>query len=325
MYRRTYKASIIFLLSMLGFTTSFAAPKLKSTINFGWWSLNASWDWNRTPATADTIVIQANQVMIVDNQNTLGDVYIQVFGTLRFLHGKLTLGANSVVIVYPSGKIEGNSNSEKIRIGANEVFNGSDPDVTGPAVANSSTGAGFTPFTLPVTFLEFTVTSNSRTVILKWSTTEEVQANRFEIEVSSDGRKWTALASVQAKGTSSGTAHYTYTANKSLSSIAYYRIKEVDHDGRFMYSGVRVFKQHDKRTPVVSIGSVGGKVVLQFSKSQEEKVIVRILNLAGQAISQKYLYHVSGQVSLEMQANVRGGVIVMVESSTGRTSSQVML
>lgn len=325
MNRSAYRSFTLLALALLSFTASFAAPKIKSTVNYGLWRLTASWDWNRVPVTSDTIVIPANQVLIVDNPNTLGDVYIEVYGTLRFLHGKLMLGANSVVVVYPSGKIEGNSNSEKVRIGANEVFTGSDPDITGPAIANSATGAGFTPFTLPVTFLDFTISPNSQTIELQWSTAEELQADRFEVETSADGRQWTKIASLQAKGTVSGIARYSYTANKSLFPVAYYRIKEIDQDGRFMYSGVRILKQQEKGTPAVSIVSVSGKVVLRFSKPQEEKVLVRIWNLAGQVISNQYLHDASGQVSLDMDANVRGGVIVSVEGTAGRTSTHVML
>ena len=325
MNRFTNKAILLCSLVVLSISTSLAAPKIQNTLNYGLWRMSASWDWNRVPATSDTIVVPANQVLIVDNPNTLGDVYIQVFGTLRFLHGKLTLGANSVIVVYPAGRIEGNSNSEKIRIGANEVFNGSDPDITGPSIANSSSGAGFTPFTLPVTFLEFTLTPNSKTVLLEWATTEELQAARFEIEVSKDGKQWSTLASLQAKGTFSGIARYAYSAVNDISPLAYYRIKEIDLDGRFMYSGVRVVKQQGDVTSGVSIGTLRGRVTLHFSKPLEGRVLVRILNMGGQTISRHYLNNVVGPVTLDTKFQVTGAVIVTVEGAAGRTSSQLLL
>ena len=325
MDRSTFKHFTLLLPALAFFTITFAAPKVKSTINYGLWCVAATWDGNRVPATSDTIVIPADQVLIVDNPNTLGDVYIQVFGTLRFMHGKLTLGENSVVTVYPTGRIEGNSNSEKIRLGANEVFNGSDADVTGPSMANSTTGSGFAPFTLPVTFLHFTLTRSASTVLLEWSTTGELQAARFEPEVSLDGRQWATVASVQAKGAHTGITYYTYAANKPSSPLAYYRIKEIDQDGRFMYSGVRVLKQDGAIAPAVRIGTMSGTIVIQFSKPAEEKVLVRIFNLTGQTISRHYLYNAAGQVSLDLPSKVAGAVIVSVEYAGGRTSSQVVL
>jgi len=321
------KRLYLFFISLLAISASFAAPKIKGLVNNGIWKHSTTWDLNRIPVTSDTIIVPANKVLVVDNPQTLGDVYVQVYGTLRFASGKLTIGANSEIVVFPGGVITGNGHSEKIRIGNTEVFNGTDPDVVGPAIANSSTGAGFGNFNLPVKFLGFNVIRDNKDVVLQWATAEEVNADRYEIERSTDATSWSKIASVQAAGSTNATTTYSYTDRNALASIYYYRIKQVDVDGRFMYTPVKLIEQQTNGlVSDIKIISIQGKVVLHFPKKIEGNLVIRYVTLSGQVLDQRILANAFGQVVLTTDGILKGNVIVSISNARDiKIAKQIIL
>lgn len=91
---------------------------------------------------------------------------------------------------------------------------------------------------LPVNFIGLVANRNastSNTVDLKWDVSEEVNVNEYQVERSTNGSYFETAGAVNAKGKSL----YAFTDNNaSANSTLYYRIRSVDFDGKFKYSGV---------------------------------------------------------------------------------------
>lgn len=86
---------------------------------------------------------------------------------------------------------------------------------------------------LPVNFIGFDAKKEAGGVRLTWKVAGEENVNRYEVERSTDGRIFTTLARVPTS------KHDVYTyVDASAGSTAYYRIKNVDNDGKFKYSGI---------------------------------------------------------------------------------------
>ncbi|MBO9681822.1 MAG: hypothetical protein J7502_03980 [Flavisolibacter sp.] len=90
---------------------------------------------------------------------------------------------------------------------------------------------------LPVTWLSFAVSEKNGKVMLDWTTTQEINADAYVVERSLDGIRFTPVLSLQAKG---GEGRNTYSATDPAAGSAtlYYRIKQVDANGKFSYSNV---------------------------------------------------------------------------------------
>jgi hypothetical protein len=84
---------------------------------------------------------------------------------------------------------------------------------------------------LPVVFSKFDVECQGSNARLSWQTTEEVNADYFEIQGSSDARHWNAIGHVQAAGNSKEVSEYFFNVENALNQD-YYRIKEYDFDGK---------------------------------------------------------------------------------------------
>ncbi|MFT3823091.1 MAG: zinc-dependent metalloprotease [Chitinophagaceae bacterium] len=105
----------------------------------------------------------------------------------------------------------------------------------------SGFGAGMVSVALPVTLLDFSGRINNNDVSLYWQTTQEINNDYFVPERSTDGQQFTALEPVKGKGNSSLTIAYNYTDKQAAllyNNTLYYRLKQVDIDGKVSYSKV---------------------------------------------------------------------------------------
>lgn len=95
------------------------------------------------------------------------------------------------------------------------------------------------PTTLPVTWLYFTARANdSHEVALNWATASEINNDRFEIERSADGSSFEKIGTVNGNGNSVQTIEYSFKDTTVQRGVYYYRLKQVDFDGRFEYSNI---------------------------------------------------------------------------------------
>jgi hypothetical protein len=105
--------------------------------------------------------------------------------------------------------------------------------------------------TLPIVLNSFTAILENNQSLLSFTTATEKNNDYFAIERSSDGRTFTQIGAIKGAGTTLTPQDYTYTDEKPLRGINFYRLKQVDFDGQFSYS------------PVVSVvfGKVGNVVL----------------------------------------------------------------
>ncbi len=83
---------------------------------------------------------------------------------------------------------------------------------------------------LPVRLSAFQAEVKEKQVLLKWSATEEINTDRFEIEHSADGRQWAKLGEVKATGGKGKPASYSFSHHFPADGLNYYRLKMVDFD-----------------------------------------------------------------------------------------------
>ena len=96
------------------------------------------------------------------------------------------------------------------------------------------------PFTiLPVTLLNFDATKQGKDVLLSWKTAQETNSKNFNVQYSKDGTNWSSIGIVNAAGNSSTTKNYSFLHTTPVKGINYYRLIQVDIDGKFAVSETR--------------------------------------------------------------------------------------
>ncbi len=104
----------------------------------------------------------------------------------------------------------------------------------------------FSPFTIgsyeipmSVVWSAFVANRVAHAVVLRWSTVMEYNNNRFEVERSVDGYVFNTLTTKPAAGNSSTLNHYEFIDQEvSDNTTYYYRIRQIDNDGKFEFSKV---------------------------------------------------------------------------------------
>lgn len=84
---------------------------------------------------------------------------------------------------------------------------------------------------LPVEFLSFDAIRNNKVVDVRWETISERGASHFNIQRSTDGKNFTTIGKVIAKGNANTTQKYLFTDTKPNQGMNYYRLLQVDIDG----------------------------------------------------------------------------------------------
>ncbi len=122
--------------------------------------------------------------------------------------------------------------------------------ITGNVVANGLINAaikgltGFSDFAigirnegvLPITLVSFKADKINTGVKLAWLTAAEKNSAYFEVQKSSDGIAFTTLGRVEAAGNSSENKYYSLTDFIPANGINYYRLNQVDADGKAVLS-----------------------------------------------------------------------------------------
>ncbi|MDI9364282.1 MAG: polysaccharide lyase family protein [Flavobacterium sp.] len=134
---------------------------------------------------------------------------------------------------------------------------------------------------LPVTLLSFTANKlNSNTAInLKWVTTSEINSSFFEVEKSADAIVFSAIGKVAAKATTNATTNYTFIDNYPLNGNNYYRLKQVDVDGKYVYSETRLVSNNSVNSQLVIYPNPAKNFVV--IKTNEVIETIEIIDAAG--------------------------------------------
>ncbi|HWV33900.1 MAG TPA: cadherin-like domain-containing protein [Dyadobacter sp.] len=92
---------------------------------------------------------------------------------------------------------------------------------------------------LPVTLAYFDVQKKEAMTWLEWRTTEETNSAYFDVQRSTDTRNWSVIGTSNAAFESHTARNYTFIDSIPEPGLNYYRLKMVDADGSFAFSGIR--------------------------------------------------------------------------------------
>ena len=135
---------------------------------------------------------------------------------------------------------------------------------------------------LPVELLNFSYVIVNRTVELKWQTAEEISSDYFVIERSVDGVNFTAIGKEAAAGNSGSLKQYGFVDEEPL-AVNYYRLKEVDFNGHFMYSDVLLVKMAGGTALNIIQNPVGNSLEVEVNGATQTNTLV-IYDFAGRRV-----------------------------------------
>jgi hypothetical protein len=133
-----------------------------------------------------------------------------------------TNGASASNTNWASGIFNGNKYAETVVA----MFSG------GGGGAGSGTGGG----ALPINLISFTGKTENKNNILQWISSSELNNKGFNVQHSLNDKDFTTLGFVAGNGTSNTQHNYNFTHNKPFAGVNYYRLQQIDHDGKVSFS-----------------------------------------------------------------------------------------
>ncbi len=167
---------------------------------------------------------------------------------------------------------------------------------------------------LPVTLVSFTASPVNHTVSLQWQVANVVNANHYEIESSTDATHYAKIGEVVSKGAAS---NYQYTdQNPSLTKTNFYRLKEVDNDGKYIYSAVRFVKFN------ISVLTITPNPATTFIKitSTTDNLQINVYDAAGRKVASQKLS--GGSVQINVSSLPKGIYTVIADNNGTKVDSK---
>ena len=144
---------------------------------------------------------------------------------------------------------------------------------------------------LPVTLLNFSASYESaNNVKVSWTTTDEINADYFVVERSTDATSFAGIANVNASETLNPV--HVYNVNDQLegvnSNIIYYRLRIVDKNGKYTYSKIVPVKL-DQPQNVFSLypNPVDNYTVMNIHAEKSGTGMMRLMDNAGKPLITK--------------------------------------
>ncbi|WP_210466677.1 T9SS type A sorting domain-containing protein [Rufibacter roseolus] len=155
---------------------------------------------------------------------------------------------------------------------------------------------------LPVTLTSFTAKAQKEDVLLNWTTAAEKDNDFFQVERSMDGKNFSAIGQVKGNGNSNVRVDYSFLDGKAPSGTAYYRLKQVDYDGKHEYSKIVVVQ-----TKAVAATQVTMKA---YPNPTADMVSLDLTSLSSSTVTIS-VYALDGHLVKTQQ--VEGGVVQILD------------
>lgn len=162
---------------------------------------------------------------------------------------------------------------------------------------------------LPVTYESFNAILNNNAVNLLWTTSSDINNDHFEIEKSFDQSNFSTTGFVLgAQSENNGIAQYSFQdKDKEIlnHTIVYYRLKQVDINGRITYSAVKTVRINNttdqKITVQVMPNPYMDKLNINFDSKNSGKAEIRMISATGTLIKKEELIINKGINSVQLQ------------------------
>ena len=182
-------------------------------------------------------------------------------------------------------------------------------------------GCPFANIPLPVKLLNFQGGLSKTQTQLNWTVAENETGNYFEVERSSDGKNFTAVAVVS---TTQKQGNESYMYNEAAQASAYYRLRIVNKDKSASYSKVILIKSQTTTANTVNLYQNPIQETLNFSFNSTANASneIAVYNLVGAKVYAEKLLAQKGtnSVSIKLNSHLTSGTYILeVKNSTERS------
>ncbi len=175
-----------------------------------------------------------------------------------------------------------------------------------------------TEVVLPIDMVSFVAQKVSQTVQLRWHVSNELNTDHYDVEQSLDGTKFTKVGTVMSRSSGDGSNTYEFTdVNPSMKKNNFYRIKQVDKDGRSTYSVIRLVKFKSETLITVTPNPASNFIKVYTTQSP---LSVHLYDAGGRKMASQII--VNGVGEFNISRFNRGSYFLIAESNGVRVETK---
>jgi hypothetical protein len=150
---------------------------------------------------------------------------------------------------------------------------------------------------VPVQLISFTANlTNTKNALIQWTTTNEINNQSFVIEKSFNGNEFYAFDSVGAKNSITTVNQYSIVDHSIIENITYYRLKQIDKNGRLTYSNIIAVNPSNNNNNSVKAypNPVTNHLNLLIHATRNNKAALMITDITGRIVLHQQLEVIKG-------------------------------
>ena len=161
---------------------------------------------------------------------------------------------------------------------------------------------------LPVKLSLFEVKKYNSSVKVFWTTAQEVNSNYFTVQSSKNGRDWKDVSNINAAGNSNVTSNYLLVDNAPSVGVNFYRLKQVDVDGRIEYSTIKSVVFDDIKDVLITPNPATDYIDIYLSRSNNSSTNISLFTANGELVKQYVTNNLSYKINV---ANLPKGMYIL--------------
>jgi hypothetical protein len=168
---------------------------------------------------------------------------------------------------------------------------------------------------LPVTMLNFDARRAGKVNNLTWTTAQEINTRKFDVERSTDGINFAPIGAVDAVGNSTASNSYRFIDAKPSKGTNYYRLRSIDNDNAFKFSAIKSVKNLGTPELAINPNPVAETMKIALEAEYAEKANVIITDLSGRRVYKGPVQVIAGsnQINIPVQQLSKGTYLVMIQ------------
>lgn len=258
--------------SNLTYTTTGSAPNRIFTVQW----LNAKWGFGASTAAISF------QIKLYETKNWIEFIYRPESGSPVAPSASVGITTNNT----------GNNNF--LSIGSLSIY---PPLSVSSEVSNISAKPSgiisfmFKPGALPISLSSFTVKKENEKNVLQWTTIQEINNKQFNVQRSNNGVNFSNIAIQPAyanNDNSNAIRNYSTIDEKPIQGTNYYRLEQVDKDGKTSYSSIISIKNMSNTWATLNIypNPVRDNLHLNILSNINTVISIKVIDVFGKQLLQ---------------------------------------
>ncbi len=179
---------------------------------------------------------------------------------------------------------------------------------------------------LPIELISFTAEKTASFNLIEWITATEINNDFFTVEKSYNAVDWSELTIVDGAGTSMQNNSYEYKDYSFADQVVYYRLKQTDFNGAFVYSQVVSVEGTTNDVYMTDIGPnpTNKNISFGFYTPQKGSLNIQIIDYMGKIVNEKQQLMSEGKNSLKVSTSSLSNGIYFVRVKFDKTGFMEM-